>query len=97
MVEILQSRLHMQVTGRVQGVGFRYFVQEKALLLDLKGWVRNRWNGSVEIIAEGEKTDLESLLSAVERGPRARTTSAVKCTWLEHTGEFHNFRIRRTE
>lgn len=47
------QRLYAVVEGRVQGVGFRYFTQERAVLLGLNGWVRNRWNGTVELIAEG--------------------------------------------
>jgi len=90
------QRLHAIVEGRVQGVGFRYFTQERAVFLGLTGWVRNRWNGTVELVAEGPKADLETLLSAVQRGPRAGTTQKVKVDWLEAAGEFSSFRIRQT-
>ena len=49
------ERLHAIIEGRVQGVGFRYFVEEKAAALGVTGWVRNRWNRSVEVVAEGER------------------------------------------
>jgi len=91
-----RQRLHVIVDGRVQGVGFRYFTQERAVLLGLTGWVRNRWNGTVELVAEGPKADLETLLRAIQRGPRAGTTQNVKVDWLENTGEFGAFRVRQT-
>ena len=91
------QRLHAIVEGRVQGVGFRYFTQERAVFLGLTGWVRNRWNGTVELVAEGPKADLETLLRAIQRGPRAGTTQNVKVDWLETAGEFRSFQIRRTE
>jgi acylphosphatase len=84
------------VEGRVQGVGFRYFTQERAVFLGLTGWVRNRWNGTVELVAEGSREDLQILLKAVQRGPHIGTTRNVNYDWLEGTGEFGGFRIRRT-
>lgn len=90
------ARLHARVEGRVQGVGFRYFVQQNAVALELFGWVRNRWDGSVEVLAEGPQAALEKLLNAFQRGPRAGTTANVKYEWLTATGEFQSFRIRRT-
>ena len=91
-----QERLHATVEGRVQGVGFRYFTQQQAVKLGLTGWVRNRWDGTVEVTAEGTRAQLEALLSALRRGPRPGTTRAVKADWLAATGEFQSFRIRRT-
>jgi acylphosphatase len=90
------QRLYAIVKGRVQGVGFRYFTQERAVLLGLTGWVRNRWNGTVELVAEGPKADLDALLQAIRRGPRAGTTRNVQVDWGEGTGEFASFYIRRT-
>jgi acylphosphatase len=89
-------RLHAHIEGRVQGVGFRYFTQERAVFLGLTGWVRNRWNGTVEIVAEGPKEDLEILLKTVRRGPRVGTTQNVKFDWQAFSGEFSTFRIRPT-
>ena len=96
MVDNQTSRLHARVTGRVQGVGFRYFVQVNASQLNITGWVRNRWNGSVEVLAEGVRGDLETLLQAIGRGPRPGTTREVQSDWHPATGEFSSFRIRRT-
>lgn len=90
------QRLYAIVEGHVQGVGFRYFTQERAVFLGLTGWVRNRWNGTVELVAEGPRTDLDILLKAVRRGPRAGTTQKIKYDWGEAAGEFKSFHIRRT-
>jgi acylphosphatase len=90
------TRLHAIVEGRVQGVGFRYFTRQQAVKLGINGWVRNRWDGTVELVAEGERAQLEKLLAAVRRGPHPGTTRAVREDWLEASGEFQGFRIRRT-
>ncbi len=89
-------RLHAVVKGRVQGVGFRAFTQWNASALDLTGWTRNRWDGTVEVLAEGSQENLNSFLSALKRGPRVGTTQNVVYDWLEATGEFSSFRIRMT-
>ncbi len=89
-------RLHAIVEGRVQGVGFRYFVQQQAVKLGLAGWVRNRWEGTVELLAEGNRADVEKLLQAIGRGPQAGTTQNVKHDFQEAVREFSTFRIRQT-
>jgi acylphosphatase len=88
--------LHVIVEGRVQGVGFRYFVAETAQELGVVGWVRNRWDESVEVLAEGEPLQLEKLLAALRRGPRAAFVATVAETWLAATGEFASFHVRPT-
>ncbi len=89
-------RLHAIIEGDVQGVGFRYFVQDWAASLGVNGWVRNRWEGSVEVLAEGDRPSLEKLLAALQRGPRAANVTAVHEEWKPPTGEFHDFRVRLT-
>ena len=90
------ARLQAVVEGRVQGVGFRFFVEEEAMAFDLKGWVRNRWDGNVEVIAEGERQVLEKFLAALRKGPRASEVTEVQVVWLPATGEFDRFYIRMT-
>lgn len=90
------TRLHAVIEGRVQGVGFRMFVQNTAAALGLTGWVRNRWNRSVEVIAEGNRTALDQLLAALQRGPRSALVTKVRPEWQAATGEFTSFRIRST-
>lgn len=87
------ARMHLLVEGRVQGVGFRYFVVDLADQFGALGWVRNRWDGTVEVLAEGERTNLEKLLSEIRRGPRAAFVSQVKESWDVPTGEFKDFRV----
>ncbi len=90
------ERLHAVVEGYVQGVGFRMFVQRLASELRLKGWVRNTWDGHVEVVAEGSRNDLEKLLAGLKVGPRSAHVTTVRQTWLPASGEFTDFRIRST-
>jgi acylphosphatase len=96
MEEKNSSRLHAMISGRVQGVNFRYFVLEQAADLDLNGWVRNRWDGSVEVTAEGPLNKLEQLLQALHHGPPMARVEDVDFAWLEATGEFVGFSVRST-
>jgi acylphosphatase len=97
MIKQGMDRLHATVVGRVQGVSFRYFVMEQALSLDLVGWVRNRWNGSVEVTAEGPRQKLEILLDALRDGPPMAMVANVDFEWLPWTGEFTGFDLRSTQ
>jgi acylphosphatase len=63
------NRLHVRIAGRVQGVGFRWFVREEARRLNLSGWVRNLPSGEVEVCAEGEVASIENLAGAIAKGP----------------------------
>lgn len=73
--------LHFLVQGRVQGVGFRWFVQCEASELDLRGWVRNTEDGNVEVVAAGDEADLAELRASLRRGPRGSRVDRV----VEHT------------
>jgi acylphosphatase len=90
------ARLHVTVEGEVQGVGFRYFVIEKAEQLGLKGWVRNRDHGNVEVCAEGSRYDLEQLIQCLQDGPPSANVSHVEIEWLPASGEFTSFWLRST-
>lgn len=87
-------RLHAIIKGTVQGVGFRAFVMEQATSLGLTGWVRNTYDGSVEVTAEGPRTSLEKLLDRLRMGPRMAYVSEVKQDWQPANGEFRYFNIR---
>jgi len=89
-----KKRLHAVVTGRVQGVGFRYFVQQHAAKLELTGWVRNQWDGSVELIAEGNHLGLQAFLKILYQGPSSATVMNVDFAWQTATGEFRGFRVK---
>jgi acylphosphatase len=96
MKDIADSRLHATVSGHVQGVYFRAFVQDQAQMLNLTGWVRNRWSGVVEVVAEGSRQKLEQLLAALRQGPPTSVVDDVCDEWLDATGEFTSFEVSRT-
>jgi acylphosphatase len=80
--------LHFLVQGRVQGVGFRWFVHREASELALRGWVRNTEDGDVEIVATGETADLDELRASIRRGPRgSRVDRVVEHVLEESEGE----------
>ena len=88
-----QERLHAQVSGHVQGVNFRYYTSLTAKEMGLTGWVRNRSDGTVEVVAEGTRQQLEKLLRFLNIGPAASKVTQVQTDWLSATGEFADFQI----
>ena len=88
------QRLSARVSGRVQGVYFRAFTRNQAQRLGLGGWVRNEYDGSVRLVAEGPREFLEQLLLAVRRGPSGARVDHVSEAWSEATGEYDGFGIR---
>ncbi len=88
-----QARLHVTIEGRVQGVGFRFFVLEKSVQLGLVGWVRNTVDGKVEVTAEGSQEILNKLLLDLHRGPQAAYITNIQQEWFTATGEFSRFRV----
>lgn len=87
-------RLHALVSGIVQGVNFRYYTNRQAELLGLTGWVANRWDGVVEVVAEGTRPAVQSLLDWLHHGPPSATVTGVQVEWEQATGEFTAFRVR---
>jgi acylphosphatase len=87
------ERLHAVVDGDVQGVGFRYFIVDQARPLDLRGWVRNRPDGAVELTAEGERPKLERLLQAAREGPRHAIVRTVDAEWGTARGDLEPFNL----
>lgn len=86
------NRVHIFVSGLVQGVFFRDSTRQKAEELGLTGWVRNLSDGRVEIVAEGEKT--EELVSWVREGPSVARVDKVDLEYMDYVGEFNSFGIR---
>jgi acylphosphatase len=81
------------VTGRVQGVGFRYSAVRRARELGLFGTVSNRADGSVEVRAEGKMKDLERMLEWLQRGPPGAHVRDVQADWLPWTGRYSDFDV----
>jgi acylphosphatase len=89
----MKTRAHIFVSGRVQGVFFRDHTQRWASSLGLTGWVRNVWDGRVEVLAEGEKEKVEDLISRLRQGPPLARVDNLEVNWEDYTGEFKDFRI----
>ena len=89
------SRVELNIYGRVQGVWFRYETMEVANSLGIKGFVENMPDGSVHVIAEGEREKLEKLIDFCRKGPPLARVDKVDISWRESTGEFISFSIRR--
>ena len=87
-------RLEARISGRVHGVGFRYFVLREAQALGLVGWVANVADGSVRCVAEGPRDRLEALLELLRDGPPASIVEGVSAAWMPATGEFGAFGVR---
>lgn len=85
------ERIHLLIFGDVHGVGFRFTAIEVARDFGLVGWVRNRPDRSVEIVAEGLKEKLEKLASWARKGPPPAKVGKVDVSWEKATGEFEEF------
>ena len=84
----------MLVSGRVQGVGFRSFAESRAGLHAATGYVRNLGTREVEVVAEGDRRELEALLTDLRRGPRSARVAAVSVRWESPSGDYEDFSIR---
>jgi acylphosphatase len=89
----MARQLQCIVRGRVQGVFFRASTQREARRLGLTGWVQNRPDGSVEVLAEGEEDTLKDLLAFLQRGSTAARVERVETRWRSFSGDHCEFRI----
>jgi acylphosphatase len=87
------ERLHAHVYGRVQGVSFRFYTVDAAVSLGLTGWVANRYDDSVEVVAEGPHAALQQLLELLHQGPSMARVDQVQHEFLPATREFKRFSI----
>lgn len=87
------KQVQLTVRGRVQGVYFRASAQREARRLGITGWVKNRQDGSVDILAEGEEDGLRDLIGWAQKGPSASRVEKVDVRWRGFSGEFPDFRI----
>ena len=90
-----RARVHLLVSGMVQGVSFRYFTVEEARRLGLAGWVRNLADGRVEALAEGDRRAVEALVAWCRRGPPSARVDEVEATWGAFAGDLGPFAMRR--
>jgi len=87
-------RLQAIVHGRVQGVSFRYYTHRQACQLDVTGYVRNQWDGTVKVVAEGPHSNVTRLLNWLHKGPRMAFVQKVDVQWLPPTDKFQHFEVR---
>lgn len=88
------QRVHLKISGRVQGVFFRANTQKEAIKLGLKGWVRNTENGGVETVAQGTKEKLEAFIAWCHKGPPRAIVDNIDVSWEETEETFGSFGIR---
>jgi acylphosphatase len=87
-------RLDATVRGRVQGVGFRYYVLRKAARRGLTGWVANELDGSVRVVVEGPPDELDQIEELLRHGPSGAVVDAVQVVRMPATGRFESFEVR---
>ena len=95
-MSISENPIHARryiVRGRVQGVGFRWFVEREAHILGIAGWVRNNHDGSVEVLAQGTRDQLSGLHSRLREGPRAARVDSVEVSDDSEVAGLTSFRI----
>jgi len=88
-------RVHLRISGRVQGVYYRASMLQEAQQLGLTGWVMNRPDGSVEAVAEGSKAKLDELIAWCHSGPEGARIVGVDAQWQNPDSSFIGFAIRR--
>lgn len=90
----MDKKIIAHISGRVQGVGYRYFVLHRAQNLELTGYVRNLRDGRVEVVAEGEEQLLKMLLKELQQGPAGADVVQIETKWQDAKGEFTVFKIK---
>ena len=93
--EKITKKLEITISGRVQGVGFRYFVLQNAIELGIKGYVRNTYNEKVEVVAVAEKSAMENFLLELRKGPRMSIVENMEIVELAAASNYENFRIKQ--
>jgi len=87
------ARVHVLIEGDVQGVGFRFSTERVATKLGLAGWVRNRPEGAVEAVFEGERSVVDQMVAWCHRGPSSAYVNNVNVNWESPSGDLAGFRI----
>lgn len=88
------SRIHLYISGYVQGVFFRVHTQEVAIALGIVGWVKNLDDGRVEVVAQGDEMSVQKLIEWCYQGPPGARVDDVEIIYEEPTGEFKGFEIK---
>ena len=89
------KRVHLIISGRVQGVFYRYSTKQKAEQLGIKGWVRNLSNGNVEALLEGDEKNINEMISWCKKGPEHSDVTNIELISEKPINEFEDFKILR--
>jgi acylphosphatase len=87
------ARARLRITGRVQGVGFRFYARREAVVLGLNGWVRNDADGSVELVAQGPRARVDAMIRWCHDGPPHSRVDAVEVTWEPAAADLSGFDV----
>ena len=90
----MKKRIHVFVSGRVQGVAYRWVTEDVAHQLGILGWIRNLADGRVEVVAEAEEKTLLEFIEFLKQGPRHARVQNLEINWVEYEGTFKSFEIR---
>ncbi|MEM5871841.1 MAG: acylphosphatase [Candidatus Aenigmatarchaeota archaeon] len=90
----MNARVHLLISGKVQGVFFRANTRKVANEIGVTGWVRNVPNGMVEVVAEGRKNQLDRLIEFCKKGPEGAKVEDIEINWEKYKGEFKDFEIK---
>lgn len=94
MVDSRVKTFKILLSGRVQGVGYRYFTESRAVKYNIKGYVKNTRDRKVEIVCQGEEEDLERFIDEVKKGPSLAVVTDVKIERLDNSPIYYDFEIR---
>ena len=89
-----KKQIHCIIKGDVQGIGYRYFVTRLASQLNIQGWVKNLYNGDVEVVAEGEKDSLEKLLKELRSGHPYARVDDIHIEWHPPENKYDRFFVK---
>ena len=92
-----KARAHLLITGQVQGVYYRSYTMSEAEKLGLTGWIKNNISGSVEVVTEGEREDIEKLIAWCYKGPPSAKVVKVEVEWHQYKEEFDRFGVEYTK
>ncbi|MDD5454223.1 MAG: acylphosphatase [Candidatus Ratteibacteria bacterium] len=91
---MVKVRAHLIISGKVQGVFFRYTMQQVASTSNVTGWAKNTTDGNVEAILEGKKENVEKVIEWSRHGPAEALVKNVEVQWEDYTGQFKDFSIK---
>lgn len=87
-------RVYIKLSGRVQGVAFRYYARDMAYYYGVKGWIKNLENGEVEAVIEGSKAAVKKMIFWCKKGPALAIVENIEIDWQDYSGEFNDFNIQ---